>query len=140
MQRALDGELVPTIADLKEASTSLMVLRNFIVAPITEEIVFRSCMVPLLLPQLGYGYSLAWITPLFFGIVSVWCSHSHLSASNKRFLHCMVLQRCPQKNIFNQLALLFIVLFFFPFPFSLSLSLSLSLVPSDFEGVVSSSL
>jgi prenyl protein peptidase len=45
-----------------------LVLRNLVIAPITEELVFRGCMVPLLLPHLGYGYQLSWITPLFFGV------------------------------------------------------------------------
>ena len=43
-------------------------IRNFIVAPLTEEIIFRGCMVPALL---GSGMSIlrvALIAPLFFGV------------------------------------------------------------------------
>lgn len=44
-----------------------IVLRNYVVAPIAEEVVFRSCMIPLLRPHLGDGWSVV-LTPLFFGI------------------------------------------------------------------------
>jgi len=41
--------------------------RNYIVSPFTEEFVFRSCMLPLLVNHFGFGYS-CMIAPLFFGI------------------------------------------------------------------------
>jgi len=41
-------------------------LRNIVVAPATEEFVFRGCIVPLLVPILGSGLTIA-IAPLFFG-------------------------------------------------------------------------
>ena len=47
-------------------------LRNFVVAPITEEIVFRGCMVPSLLAS-GFGpVKAALLSPLFFGV-----AHAH---------------------------------------------------------------
>ena len=44
---------VPLMTSWDPIHPGLMVLRNLIVAPITEEIVFRGCMVPLLLPHFG---------------------------------------------------------------------------------------
>ena len=45
----------------------LGVWRNYIISPFTEEFVFRSCMLPLVLPTLHVNKSI-YITPLFFGI------------------------------------------------------------------------
>jgi prenyl protein peptidase len=41
--------------------------RNYIISPFTEEFVFRSCMLPLVLPTLSITKSI-YIVPLFFGI------------------------------------------------------------------------
>lgn len=41
--------------------------RNYIVSPFTEEFVFRSCMLPLVVPTLGPTRAI-FITPLFFGL------------------------------------------------------------------------
>lgn len=41
--------------------------RNYAVSPFTEEFVFRSCMLPLLVHQLGFTKSIL-IVPLFFGL------------------------------------------------------------------------
>jgi prenyl protein peptidase len=45
----------------------LGVWRNYIISPFTEEFVFRSCMLPLVLPTL-HVQKTVYITPLFFGI------------------------------------------------------------------------
>ena len=42
-------------------------LRNYVVAPFSEEFVFRACMLPLLLPQLGQLWTVL-LCPLFFGV------------------------------------------------------------------------
>lgn len=42
-------------------------LRNHIVAPLSEEFIFRACMLPLLLPSLGVTWSIM-LCPLFFGV------------------------------------------------------------------------
>ncbi|KAK3597340.1 hypothetical protein CHS0354_034583 [Potamilus streckersoni] len=42
-------------------------IRNHIVAPFSEEFIFRSCMLPLLVPIYGFGWSIL-ICPLFFGV------------------------------------------------------------------------
>lgn len=45
----------------------MIVLRNYLVSPLTEEFVFRSCMIPLVYHILGGFYSML-VTPLFFGV------------------------------------------------------------------------
>ncbi|KAL4238758.1 CAAX prenyl protease [Mactra antiquata] len=42
-------------------------LRNHVVAPLSEEFIFRACMLPLLVPHFGEGWSV-FICPLFFGV------------------------------------------------------------------------
>jgi hypothetical protein len=47
-------------------------IRNFIVAPVTEEIVFRGCMVPALLASGESPLKASLVAPLFFGV-----AHAH---------------------------------------------------------------
>lgn len=42
-------------------------LRNQIIAPFTEELVFRACMLPMLVPCTGLGPAV-FTCPLFFGV------------------------------------------------------------------------
>lgn len=42
-------------------------LRNYVVAPFSEEFVFRACLMPLLLPALGTTWTVL-LCPLFFGV------------------------------------------------------------------------
>ncbi|XP_048021272.1 CAAX prenyl protease 2 isoform X1 [Megalobrama amblycephala] len=42
-------------------------LRNHVVAPLTEEFVFRACMIPMLVPCIGPTAAI-FISPLFFGV------------------------------------------------------------------------
>ena len=42
-------------------------VRNYIVAPFSEEFIFRACMLPFLLPHLGHFWTIL-LCPLFFGI------------------------------------------------------------------------
>ncbi|XP_059161158.1 CAAX prenyl protease 2-like [Physella acuta] len=42
-------------------------IRNHIVAPISEEFIFRACMLPVLVPCLGTGWAI-FLCPLFFGV------------------------------------------------------------------------
>jgi prenyl protein peptidase len=46
---------------------NLCFLRNYVVSPFTEELVFRSCMVPLLVHNLS-SVTVYFVTPLFFGL------------------------------------------------------------------------
>ncbi|XP_028396121.1 CAAX prenyl protease 2-like isoform X1 [Dendronephthya gigantea] len=42
-------------------------LRNFVVAPATEEMIYRACMIPLLVPSMGLTGAV-FICPLLFGV------------------------------------------------------------------------
>ncbi|XP_062574135.1 CAAX prenyl protease 2-like [Saccostrea cucullata] len=46
---------------------NLIWIRNHIVAPISEEMIYRACMLPLLVPCFGSGMSV-FLCPLFFGV------------------------------------------------------------------------
>ncbi|XP_003389726.1 PREDICTED: CAAX prenyl protease 2-like [Amphimedon queenslandica] len=56
-----------------------IILRNYVVAPLAEEVVFRGCMVPLLLPHLQSSWTII-IGPLFFGL-------AHIHHLIGRYLH-----------------------------------------------------
>ena len=56
-------------------------LRNCLIAPLAEEVVFRSCMIPLLLPHLGPNWT-ALIVPLFFGIAHVHHMMEHIRSGS----------------------------------------------------------
>ena len=46
-----------------------IVLRNYLVAPLAEELIFRACMIPVLRPTVGDWA--VFISPLFFGLAHV---------------------------------------------------------------------
>ncbi|KAI2651305.1 CAAX prenyl protease 2 [Labeo rohita] len=54
-------------------------LRNQVVAPLTEEFVFRACMIPMLVPCTGPTAAI-FISPLFFGV-----AHFHHITEQLRF-------------------------------------------------------
>ncbi|XP_005533285.1 PREDICTED: CAAX prenyl protease 2 [Pseudopodoces humilis] len=56
-------------------------LRNQVVAPLTEELVFRACMLPMLVPCTGPGPAVL-ACPLFFGV-----AHFHHVIEQLRFRH-----------------------------------------------------
>eukprot|EP00039_Didymoeca_costata_P011561 m.163160 g.163160 ORF g.163160 m.163160 type:complete len:269 (-) comp15213_c1_seq2:4437-5243(-) len=64
LQHALDQTMPDVSFDIYGA-------RNLVIAPITEEIVFRACMIPLLRPCISEGLGLSWIPPLFFGVAHI---------------------------------------------------------------------
>eukprot|EP00041_Stephanoeca_diplocostata_P005097 m.56272 g.56272 ORF g.56272 m.56272 type:complete len:274 (-) comp15576_c0_seq4:250-1071(-) len=66
VQRFFDGDF--TAAVFKSVHFDWDFLKCFVIAPVTEEIVYRGCMVPLLLPCLGNTRMLYWCTPLVFGV------------------------------------------------------------------------
>lgn len=68
---------------------SLICLRNYIVAPVTEEFVFRGCMVPLLRDQFS-PISTVLLTPVFFGV-----AHFHHILAGKPLL---LVGACVHKN------------------------------------------
>lgn len=51
----------------KSPLNDLWFLRNYVISPFTEEFVFRSCMLPLLVTHMSLGKTIS-ITPLFFGM------------------------------------------------------------------------
>nr|KAF6281759.1 Ras converting CAAX endopeptidase 1 [Pipistrellus kuhlii] len=75
-------------------------LRNQVIAPLTEELVFRACMLPMLAPCTGLGPAV-FTCPLFFGVASIpseqcgehllVCSVPVLLHSCLRCLHCLPL-------------------------------------------------
>ena len=53
---------------LKDETYRWTILRNMLIAPISEEVIFRACMIaPLLSSQLS-PTQVCWIAPLFFGV------------------------------------------------------------------------
>eukprot|EP00048_Salpingoeca_helianthica_P022905 m.21041 g.21041 ORF g.21041 m.21041 type:complete len:259 (-) comp7989_c0_seq1:87-863(-) len=76
LQEVLNGTLERPEADL-------LALRNLVVAPITEEILFRGCIVPLMLPALGPTRAV-FLSPLFFGV-----AHLHHVFQGKALLPCL---------------------------------------------------
>lgn len=59
-----------TSTNWKDLLTDLRCWRNYIVAPFSEELVFRGCMLPILLPAFGPLVSIL-LAPTFFGIAHV---------------------------------------------------------------------
>ncbi|KAK2401024.1 CAAX prenyl protease [Trifolium repens] len=53
---------------LSEISSNVMTWRNYIVAPLTEELVFRACMIPILLCGGFKPYSTMILCPIFFSL------------------------------------------------------------------------
>lgn len=53
---------------MQSVSSNIMVWRNFIVAPLTEELVFRACMIPLLLCGGFTTYNAVFLCPVFFSL------------------------------------------------------------------------
>lgn len=58
--------LFPGIENMKSNFTDLIWLRNYVVAPISEEFTFRACIIPLLL-QCFQPMTAVFICPVFFG-------------------------------------------------------------------------
>ncbi|XP_017392503.1 CAAX prenyl protease 2 isoform X5 [Cebus imitator] len=59
--------------------TDMRWLRNQVIAPLTEELVFRACMLPMLAPCMGLGPAV-FTCPLFFGV-----AHFHHIIEQLRF-------------------------------------------------------
>ncbi|KAK8468111.1 hypothetical protein PHAVU_007G229100 [Phaseolus vulgaris] len=53
---------------LSVISSNILVWRNYVVAPLTEELVFRACMIPLLLCGGFKTYSVTLLCPIFFSL------------------------------------------------------------------------
>jgi len=55
---------------LTDNMKNIMCWRNFVLAPLTEEFVFRACMLPFIVPAYGL-YSSIYLCPLFFGFAHI---------------------------------------------------------------------
>jgi len=61
---------VPGLLEYPTSWVNSINLRNYLVAPLSEEFVFRACLIPLLVP--GFGNVLPiFICPLFFGVAHI---------------------------------------------------------------------
>ena len=67
-----------------------IVLRNFVVAPISEELVFRSCMFPLLLPKLGPVWTV-FVCPLFFGVAHLHHAIEHVRMGSMKLSQALLM-------------------------------------------------
>ena len=71
--------------------TRWIYLRNLIIAPFTEEFVFRACLVPILQSTTLSNTQVCWITPLFFGV-----AHFHHAIQKLRqgehYLNVVIIQ------------------------------------------------
>ncbi|XP_057742018.1 CAAX prenyl protease 2 isoform X2 [Arachis stenosperma] len=56
------------VAWFSAVSTNVMAWRNYIVAPLTEELVFRACMIPMLLCGGFKPYGVILLCPIFFSL------------------------------------------------------------------------
>ncbi len=79
VQRLTDEDQEEGILTFLRTERRDILIRNFVVAPVAEEVVFRSCMVPLLLPHLGRGWTIV-LCPLFFGVAHLHHMFEHLKA------------------------------------------------------------
>ncbi|XP_072031711.1 CAAX prenyl protease 2-like [Amphiura filiformis] len=61
-------------------------LRNYVVGPLTEEVVFRACMLPLLVPCMSYTKAI-FICPLFFGVAHIHHVIERLRQGNHKPVH-----------------------------------------------------
>lgn len=67
LQRWLDDEW-GSLADIPELLSDWRFLRQAVVAPVTEEIVFRGAVVPLIAPLVSSQWALCLTAPLAFGV------------------------------------------------------------------------
>uniref|UniRef100_A0A060TAD0 intramembrane prenyl-peptidase Rce1 n=1 Tax=Blastobotrys adeninivorans TaxID=409370 RepID=A0A060TAD0_BLAAD len=58
----------PSSYELKEEILSLFGVRNFVIGPVTEELVFRACLLASLEDSNWSFYKKVFLSPLFFGI------------------------------------------------------------------------
>lgn len=66
-----------------------IVIRNYLIAPIAEEVVFRGCMIPLLHPHLSFIKTVV-LTPLFFGVAHFHHMLEHVRTGTLTFPQALV--------------------------------------------------
>lgn len=70
------------INDIKGNVSNIYGVRNFLVGPLTEELVFRACILAIYLASNASRFTLIYITPLYFGV-------AHLHHAYENYLHDM---------------------------------------------------
>lgn len=56
------------VASMRSIASNVLHWRNYVVAPVTEELVFRACMIPLLLCGGFQKYTVIFLCPIFFSL------------------------------------------------------------------------
>ncbi|KAI5065234.1 hypothetical protein GOP47_0019929 [Adiantum capillus-veneris] len=72
---------------MKLLFSDVLAWRNFVMAPLTEEVVFRACMIPILLCAGFQPVAIIFLCPLFFGLAHVnhfWELVHHQNLDKKR--------------------------------------------------------
>ncbi|KAL2508843.1 CAAX prenyl protease 2 [Forsythia ovata] len=85
----IKGVLQRFICWILSMASNISSWRNYFVAPLTEELVFRSCMIPLLLCGGFSTYTVIFLCPVFFSL-------AHLNHLLEFYLqkHCSFLKAC----------------------------------------------
>jgi prenyl protein peptidase len=78
--------------DIKSGTKDIYGVRNYLVGPLTEELVFRACILAIHLASHVSRFTLIYVTPLYFGI-------AHLHHAYENYIHDMN----PQVVIFTAL-------------------------------------
>ncbi|KAF9599382.1 hypothetical protein IFM89_036868 [Coptis chinensis] len=60
--------------------------RNYVVAPLTEELVFRACMIPLLLCGGFKTYTIIFLSPVFFSLGNLYNSFRYFTRVGKQYI------------------------------------------------------
>ncbi|XVF07695.1 hypothetical protein REPUB_Repub06bG0162100 [Reevesia pubescens] len=68
----IKSTLLSFLGQMSSVASNVLFWQNFIVAPITEELVFRACMIPLLLCGGFKAYNVIFLCPTFFSLVYIY--------------------------------------------------------------------
>ncbi|XP_051130680.1 CAAX prenyl protease 2 isoform X2 [Andrographis paniculata] len=83
---------------LVSVSSSVSAWRNYVVAPLTEELVFRACMIPLLLCGGFSAYTVILLCPIFFSLAHL--NHFfevYLQQKGNLLKACAIIGRLPAR-------------------------------------------
>ncbi|CAK9188146.1 unnamed protein product [Ilex paraguariensis] len=89
---SLDCRSVPHtfISWVVSIATSVSAWRNYFVAPLTEELVFRACMIPLLLCGGFNTYAVVFLCPIFFSIAHLNHLLEFYTQQNRNLLNALM--------------------------------------------------
>lgn len=77
--------------DIKASLSTIYGFRNFVTGPITEEFVFRACVIALFLASPSSATTLIFVTPLFFGVAHVHHAYELFTEDNEYPPHVIFL-------------------------------------------------